>query len=655
MTSRKSFFNIEIMLETLKQQKYIMILHTVALFLMTTLPGYMTLQDINVSARDVTMFFALNPLYTISALAVGVFTILFTFSYLFKTNSMQFYASMPYSRECMYISKFAACAVSAILPLAAILLINSGVYAVMGLYNYFEYSDMLLGVGAAALGYLTVLALGAFAVSVAGNSFASIVIMSFVWLVYPVTALAAQLSADAWLKNMRVYFKMNGCYVFPPAMNIYLAGEEFKWQYALYAALYIAVFFALGLICIKKRRNENTNKFFVYPKIGSVLKYYIAAVASLGFGTIVLQAGNYNFFIGIIGYVLMLFIIYSALQAIFDKDMRGMFKNLKRFALFAVIWVVVIGVMIGIFNNIKPIASLCSEMNVWSYGAGGQNIDIVIEDKGNIERAIALLSETVESGEEGRRVYVDPYPNNPFISMTWNESVAAERFEEFYGAVVSSDGYKASLVRLLEAKDYTIQISAAGGAFTLAQEQDGFDAAVEALVSDVQKYSYEEEKASGIYAKVYLWKDAWSRNLYIYSCYEDTIDALENAGLYVKAESLSNLTLVYEGKVIFETSDTDEIKTILSSSAGGGSEIYAIGVGLGVKGGYEFNYASLSNAAKKLINPESLSLEELAEQCEDYTGEYYYDDFFSDIPASADIETQEAAEVYYVEEVAEIG
>ena len=39
MTSRKSYFNLNLFKESVKQQKYIILLHTIFLFLCTTLPA----------------------------------------------------------------------------------------------------------------------------------------------------------------------------------------------------------------------------------------------------------------------------------------------------------------------------------------------------------------------------------------------------------------------------------------------------------------------------------------------------------------------------------------------------------------------------------------------------------------------------------------
>jgi len=111
MTHQKSLFNKNLFFEDLKQNKHIMILYTIFLLLATTLPAmimynsYLESRHFYMLSDVAEMLSMANPFVTIINTAAAVIFVILQFGYLYKTNSVIFYHSMPITREALLVTK----------------------------------------------------------------------------------------------------------------------------------------------------------------------------------------------------------------------------------------------------------------------------------------------------------------------------------------------------------------------------------------------------------------------------------------------------------------------------------------------------------------------------------------------------------------------
>ncbi len=650
MTSRKSFFNFEIMAESVKQSKYIMILHTIALFLMTTIPVYMELQNYAEQDRyswlgeELSMWLSgFNPIVGLAAIGIPIITVIYLFSYLFKPNSVQFFNSMPYTRGCMYISRFAACAVSVVLPILLVFAVNSVVYVVMGLGEYFPYADMTAGLGTMLICYFAMLCLCVFAVSLAGNFFAALIVAGFTGLAYIVTTLAITVSCEEWFNNLSITFNYELAYIFPPALLFYRglnAESSISAAIYIYSAVYAVFFLALGLWAYVKRRGENTNKFFAYKGVGIFLKYFVSLVGSMFFGSLFLGLSRGNIAVGYIGYMLILFIVYVMLQAIFEKDMRGMFSNMKHFAVFAVIWaIVLIPLNMGVLENIEPMRSGCNAIRV-QYGVR----DEILRDSGNVDAAFELYGSAERKNDDGERYRTVTFtfnPGNPVFKIERTKYVYSyDEMRQYEKAVFNSEEYKSMLLEALDKESSYAYIELSQRSYHVIDDREAadydydyesgaitkgnFNSLKEILKSDIAKYDYDTCTESGCFANIclrYSTPDSFG-NTYVpvYLCYEETVRFMkENMG--IRSESFSREgTTVYvkiDDYCIFETEDPEEIEALFDCSAISGYGCFfpmrievsynSTGESISVSTSYE----NLSEEVRKMINPEGAEYEDI--------------------------------------------
>ena len=362
MTIQKYLCSKKSIKETVLQSKYMMILHLVVLFLASAFSsitiyneylGNMTELQYRSWGKIEEFLSMTGAVGMIASTAVGFVTAYLMFSFLFNKNSVIFYHSMPYKRSNIFLSRY----ISGIITIAIPLLIEFAINTVI--YMYFKnsppvakgelcaYSTIVKGFLLAFLQYVVVFSAGAFAAGISGNIFAMAGITAFVFLVAPVTAAVVEACIDEWFITYNLNIVYNPFKIFPPAMSLVFLRNEVMTSDIVYAIIFSIAITLIGLVLYIYRKSENTNKFFAYKCIGTILKYYITTIVTLGFGLVFIAASNNNVIITFIGYILVSFIVYAVIQAVFDMNFRQMFKNLKSYALYAVIFIAIISLLLA--------------------------------------------------------------------------------------------------------------------------------------------------------------------------------------------------------------------------------------------------------------------------------------------------------------------
>ncbi len=597
MTSLKSFFNTKLFWENLKQQKYLMILHTILLFIVSTLPALIIYNDavqfdeaLTVyRAKDIAeLFSGNNPFMMVLLTAVGVVTSIFLYNYLYKHQSVQFYHSMPYKRECIYITKFLSGVVAMILPLILIYIVNSVLFNVYGIGAFVEFTIVIKGFLLVALLYISVFAVATFGASVSGNFFAQLIITAFVYLVYVVSTAIITLSYEVWFNNIAINFNYNAAYIFQPFV---LIADKLQSGECLFIICYTLAFFVFGLVLFKLRKSESTGKFFAYNCITIFLKYYVAFFASLLIGALFIAIGNENMFISYFGYILAAFVAFIALQGVFGKSFKGMFANMKSFIIFAVIICLVVSVPITMkeyFRYNLPDAEYVNSVSVRLYNSGSAKT-CTFNDTNNIKESIELFSINELAVEN----FDDKYYQNIHGTITINPDaklftisyirnlIKNDDYYNWYSKVYDTKDYKDNIaqhfdidfqnhpyVELRKTDSYVIQ----------KEEEELFDKLKSVYIEDLNNSTYEDIKNSHVYALINL----SHTDIKIYKCYENTVKFLEEGiinKILFNVDATSEIEIsrynydTQTNDVVFKTSDRATINDIAEHAVNFGSSI----------------------------------------------------------------------------------
>ncbi len=574
MTSQKYFCNLRGVFENVKQNKYIIILHTILLFLVTTLPaiilhsswmeeiarGMADAQSSLNYPRDIAASLAgATGFMTILVAAAGIIIAIVQFAYLFNMRSVVFYHAQPYKRSSIFLTRVTAGFFTVLIPLAIIFVVNLITYLAFDLGDAMPMLDMVKIYLFILLAYMFMFSVGTLAATLSGNVFAQLMATAFLFLVYPLTLAILQGNLSAWYTTYvwnPPFFDIEN--FLPPFL---LAKIQFNgigalnWQFVLYCIIATLLLLGLSMWVSIKRKSENTNKFFAFNGIAVFLKYYITTVLSLGFGLIFVAASNNSIAISYLGYLLVALILYAVLQAIFAKNFRSMFAHMGRFAVFAVLFAAVLAFPIfdiGNFDAKAPAANVSkleiSKIDLSSVQSGAPNA--VLKDPANIKAAVQFLEKVAAYNED---ISLGEQENSPYYGI----EVSTDRYEvfnlsrrfrfakkedvdAFLQAVYDTPEYKAALGEMPDIESIE-SISCYKNPLASAHEniidptfpKAKIQTLLSTLQAEIAQYSYADILASRPAVRIEIGcltgeDQHYTQNVYtVYSCYQNTLLALD--------------------------------------------------------------------------------------------------------------------------------
>ena len=610
MTTQKYLCSGKTIKETVFQSKYFMILHLIVLFLASAFSSIiqynslaMSMDDIKYrSWRSIEDFLAISGgTGMIIATAVGLITAYLMFSFLFNKNSVVFYHSMPYKRSNIFISRYISGIITMAIPLVIELIINTVIYMYfknrppVASDGLFAYSTLVRGLLLTFLQYIVVFSVGAFSASISGNIFAMAGISAFVFLVTPVTLAVIEANIDQWFVTYMFNFNYDVYKFFPPSMCFEFLRGNVSAGIVIYAIFYALVFALSGLVLYIYRKSEHTNKFFAYKVVGNVLKYYITAIITLGFGMVFITASGNNTITTYIGYILISFIIFSVSQAVFDMNFRNMFKNLKGYALFCVIFLAVVTIpMLDVFGLDAKIpdradiekVEITKRSTVYRRGSFTNTL-VPLEESENIDAVYDFMTKTVPYTIETEKNRTYPKDSED-ITIRINDggffdvkrhlryTKASDR-DELLSKLYESDEYRKELS--INTENMTWMSVSKGNIATHSNEMKTGEnqKIIDAFNRDVLNTSYEDVKNSYTYARIYIDSTSESKRIYrqdemlVLSCYEETVkvvDEILNLDDHINATVKA--VLPGTGKII---TDKNEIAELIKRGESSGEEV----------------------------------------------------------------------------------
>lgn len=611
MTTPKYLCSGKTIKETVLQSKYFMILHLIVLFLASAFSSIisynslaMSMDDIKYrSWRSIENYLSMSDATgMVIATAVGLITAYLMFSFLFNKNSVIFYHSMPYKRSNIFISRYISGIITIAIPLAIELIINTVIYIYfksrppVASDGLFSYSTLVKGFLLTFLQYIVVFSVGAFSSSISGNIFAMAGISAFVFLVTPVTLAIIEANIDQWFVTYMFNFNYDVFKMFPPSMCLEFLRGNVSSGDVIYALVFALVFASLGLVLYIYRKSENTNKFLSYKVVGNALKYYLTAIITLGFGLVFMTASGNNTITTYIGYTLVSFIIFSVSQAVIDMNFRHMFKNLKGYAVFAVIFLAIITIpMLDVFGvdakipDRESIEKIEITRRATVYRRGSfTNTLVLLEEVEDIDAVYDFMKKTVPYTIETEKNQTYPKDSEDItiringgglfdIKRHLRYTKASDR-DELLSKLYESEEYRKALS--ITTEDMTWMNVSKGNITTHSNEMKTGESQriVDAFNRDVLNTSYEDIKNSYVYARIYT-DSAYITTKRIYrqdellvlSCYEETMKVIDEVlNLDTHTNATVKAILPGTGKII---TDKAQIAELIKRGESSGEEV----------------------------------------------------------------------------------
>ncbi len=611
MTTPKYLCSGKAIKETVLQSKYFMILHLIVLFLASAFSSITIYNDLASSMEEIKYrsWGAIEEYLSMSgaagmliSTAVGIITAYLMFSFLFNKNSVIFYHSMPYKRSNLFLSRYISGIITIAIPLLAQFVINTIIYIFfksqpsVASGELFSYETLVNGFLLAFLQYVVVFSVGAFSASVSGNIFAMAGISAFVFLVTPVTAAILEACIDEWFITYNLNLVYNPFKLFPPSMCLeYLRGNIHTGD-IVYALVFALVFALAGLVLYIYRKSENSNKFFAYSIIGKVLKYYITVVITLGFGIVFRAASRGNIIITYVGYILVSFIVFAVVQAVFEMNFKYMFKNIKSYAVFAVIFLAILSVpmldVFGIDASMPDRADIekieISKFVTANRGDWYSNNYITLEEEKNIDAVYDFLKKSVPYALETEKAKTYPQDSGHMnIRINDGGFLKVERHlrytkeedrDELLQVLYESDEYREQLT--VDVVDLRWMTISKGNITThqSAMKKDDQDKIIEAIKKDIMSTSYEDVKNSYKYAHIFLdYASVDKAHFYkseqvpVMSCYEETVKVIDDVlDLDMHIDATVKAVISGYNKVV---TDKEQIEELIRRGISSGEEV----------------------------------------------------------------------------------
>ncbi|MBQ2896786.1 MAG: hypothetical protein IJE46_00495 [Clostridia bacterium] len=458
MTSLKFSYSLKLFKESLKQSRHIMIMHTILLLLATILPAQIAIADLAERIKEyypTILNMRADYTYLISGFSFFAMVVMhlasfstMSFSYLYNSRSAIFYGTLPYKKSTMFFARYLSGIVSLLIPVIICYIVNAFVFLghneLLGGVDFIWYTKNWMFV---ALTYLLIYSLCTFAANLSCNTFAQLIIMGAMILLYPSVVFILAETVNVMMNTYMIDYSLNAFYIFPPFAAVFRASDINYTITSIIAIIESIALTGLGYVGYIKRRTEKVNNFFAFSSVNSVLKYFITFLCSAGFGLLLAAVNRSNKEIAYIGYIVFGFVGYAIIQMIFEKTPKAMFKNMKGLIIFLVI--ISLLASIPVFDILKleekmpnpekfEKVAITKIDSVSSYWNG--DTEIVLTQPESIKAACKLYAKGEQKLQNyGRRFRLTPN-NSIFTRRTYALSI--EDITEFLKSVYNNNDYK---------------------------------------------------------------------------------------------------------------------------------------------------------------------------------------------------------------------
>ncbi|MBQ7288712.1 MAG: hypothetical protein IJW78_03175 [Clostridia bacterium] len=428
---RKSVFSPRLFWESFKQMRIIGIMSTVILGAFAAIiplgnyiSGYKSTEIVNGVVKTVyntTVVTALEiqPLIILTYTVIAPLLVLFAFQFLNNRNSSDFYHSIPQTRTCLFLSRYAAC----IAWIAGILLSSTAVSLLTTaiLHNYFtvNYSTVFTSLFTVFCANILVGSAVAIAMTITGtlfnNVFVSVAILfvprGILFTIYTLVTESIPFLSSGTLENFLVSPDIN--LAFGTLATLLGAVNYEDMLYNLGSGAYSLVmgllFAAIALYGFNRRKSEVAGNAAASRRLSAVYRITLASVLSLLPCAYIFSQIVYDYNITgdtvflIVVYYFIVVLAYALYELITSKKLSAMLRSLPGLLYVVLVNVLILFALFGYRSqllNFTPTSNQITSINMiqteslYRYGDNyvlDQAAEIDITDK----KAIQIVSNSL--------------------------------------------------------------------------------------------------------------------------------------------------------------------------------------------------------------------------------------------------------------------
>lgn len=571
MTFPTSFYNIRLIHASLKRNRHVMIVETIALFLASSL--IIILQHAQQgkeaflsSENYVRSFQGLNIFSIILLCIFPIIIACFEQSYLYQKRSIAFYHSQPFTRTQLYISHYISGFLTFFIPLVLIFLCNSIIYFVLGFHGKILYASLVQGLFISLLFYTILYSVSVFSATLSGNVIAQIFMIIFTFSIIPAMEGMMQFCITCWYDKIPFQEFRSLLYAFP---MLYLSKilspySSFFLADIFYCVGYALLFAIAGAFCYRARKSEDCHKFYVFIWVKRMVKYCVSFLSAVLLGVIFQQiAYNHHILFMVLGFVIGGFLAFVIIQSIYEKSFRSMFANMRAFIPFCLIsCMIMLFISADTFhlNNYIPERQKINAIGL-SLSDEYNNHEVIFSDEKNIDTLyrIAQKGRDLSSNNSYQEVIFNYNTNSLLGHIKRIGYLDKKSFNQMVASIYDSKEYKTQYADIPALRNIKklVNVSLEKSEYnTIYDAKESTDITKEQTIQllkllqqDIIKHSYADIKSSYPFANISITThgyglDTKDSSYVVYSCYEDTISYIRSHYPISKnAKTLKNLVI----------------------------------------------------------------------------------------------------------------
>lgn len=467
MTLKNSFFNLSLIREALRRHLWTITLSSITLFLSLPLPVIMTIQNAhtkiakaedNLSAikeSTTNLIFAMlsmdNVFLKLLMVALAIIAGISVFSHLHSKEKTDFYHSLPISRNKLFATRFIAGILTIIPAYLISYLLAVTIATSFGYTSTLSFNIILQTIAVNLVFFLSTYATGALCAILCGNTIVSMLLLAWLSFSPSVCVVWSMMLKDTFYKTFNgssladtliarlspivQYFLISTKdYDTGSRMDVYIAPGAKLW---LWLGTYFVVFVLITLLALwlnRHRHSEKAGSAIAFEKFKSPLKFFMVTLTAIGMGLLFKEIVNP--FWMYIGFFIGGLLCHMIVEITYQFDFKAIFKNIKWFALFAVIFSICIAGMyfdITGYDRYLPSPDSLKSVNItldnyisYSYSSSEP---IPLENPDNI----ALVCKLAETGIAQRNFNFDAINSNDYrlIEVTFNKKFGLAKSRKF--------------------------------------------------------------------------------------------------------------------------------------------------------------------------------------------------------------------------------
>ncbi len=334
---QKGIFDLGFILQTFKRQIWLPTLALVGFFFILPLASAIYLGN-TYTKGNVDRLGLINDLLALETSWTAIIAMIgaalagiYIFGYLQNRKQIDFYHSLPISREKFYVTNLIVGFLVYLVPYILCHIMNIIVLFAYEMGSFVSLADYLTTMVEVTLVYAAIFGATVLGVMLTGNRFGSVKFTGFVLFV-PTAAVAAWYGLHAAYYDTYVMELTNfeTLLVYSSPAIRYSMSFDSDWYLDLVSNIYFAVYailtLAVAFVLYKKRPSEAAGRTLAFPKIKPFVKYPLILIFGVGGGIFFGEIGYQSQMWMYIGAVLTTLLLAQTLEILFESDFKAI-KN----------------------------------------------------------------------------------------------------------------------------------------------------------------------------------------------------------------------------------------------------------------------------------------------------------------------------------------